>query len=40
MDFSYFNKITSFTNTVTNIKNYKNYEFGLKWPEHLVLLLL
>ena len=40
MNFSYFNKMTSFTNMVTNIKNNKNPKFGLKWPERLVPLLL
>ena len=40
MDFSYFNKMPSFTNTVTKIENHKNHKFGLKWPERLVLLLL
>ena len=39
-NFSYFNKMTSFTNTVTNIKNHKNHKFTIKWPEHLFLLLL
>ena len=39
-NFSYFNKMTSFTNTVTNIKNHKNHKFDTKWPERLVLLLL
>ena len=40
MNFSYNNKITSFTNTVTNIKNHKNHKFDTKWSECLVLLLL
>ena len=35
-DFSYFNKMKSFTNIVTNIKNHKNYKFSIKWHERLV----
>ena len=35
MNFSLINKLSSFTNTVTNVKNCKNQKFSLKWPEHL-----
>ena len=40
MNFSLINKLSSFTNIMTNIENHKNHKFSLKWPEHLVLLLL
>ena len=39
-NFSLINKLLSFTNIMTNVKNHKNSKFGLKWPERLVLLLL
>ena len=35
MNFSSINKLSSFTNTMTNVENYKNQNFSLKWPEHL-----
>ena len=35
MNFSYFNKMTSFTNIMTNVKNYKNSKFTKKRPECL-----
>ena len=34
-NFSLINKLSSFTNTMTNVKNCKNQKFSLKWPEHL-----
>ena len=40
MDFSHMNKLSSFTNMVTNVKNHENHKFGLKWPECLVPLIL
>ena len=40
MNFSPINKLSSFTNMVTNIKNYKNHKFDLKWPEHLQALII
>ena len=35
MNFSLINKLSSFTNTMTNVENYKNQKFSLKWPECL-----
>ena len=35
MNFSLINKLSSFTNIMTNVENYKNQKFSLKWPEHL-----
>ena len=35
MNFSLINKLSSFTNIMTNVKNYKNQKFSLKWPERL-----
>ena len=40
MNFSYINKITSFTNIMINVKNHKNSKFDEKRPECLWLLLL
>ena len=34
MNFSLINKLSSFTNIMTNVENYKNQKFSLKWPEH------
>ena len=33
MNFSPINKLSSFTNMVTSIKNYKNHKFDLKWSK-------
>ena len=35
MNFSLINKLSSFTHTMTNVKNCKNQKFSLKWSEHL-----
>ena len=35
MNFSYFNKMTSFTNTNINIGNHKNSKFTKNRPEYL-----
>ena len=34
-NFSPINKLSSFTNIMTNVENYKNQKFSFKWPEHL-----
>ena len=34
-NFSLINKLSSFTNIMTNVKNYKDQKFSLKWPERL-----
>ena len=34
-NFSPIKKLSSFTNIMTNVENYKNHKFSLKWPEHL-----
>ena len=35
MNFSYFNKMTSFTNVITNVGKHKNSEFTKNKPEYL-----
>ena len=35
MNFSYFNKMTSFTNIVTKVGNHKSMKFEQNRPEHL-----
>ena len=35
MNFSYFNKMTGFTNIMTNVGNHKNSKFDLKRPKCL-----
>ena len=35
MNFSYINKITSFTNIMTNVENYKSRDFVKNKPKHL-----
>ena len=35
MNFSYLNKMTSFTNIITNVGNHKNSKFTKNKPEHL-----
>ena len=35
MNFSLINKLSSFTNTMTDVENYKNQKFSFKWPECL-----
>ena len=38
--FSPIKKLWSFTNVMTNVENYKNQKFSLKWPEHLHTLII
>ena len=40
MNFSYFNKMTSFTNIMTNVGNHKSRDFFKNKPKHLWPLII